>query len=275
MATTDAGDSATPTSVAPRRTGRSPSYPGIDLELAVRRVQELWEHEHHYEAAVPTILEHWGYGAKSGGGFAALAALKSFGLLEDQGSGSDRKAWLSTLAQDIITAENERDRLAYIRQAALTPPAHAMLWEKYKSRLPSDQSLQLFLTRERNFTPSGAGELVSEWKRTMAYAELTGEVGSTPNDVGDSPETGNRKEEPHVTPPPVMERDAEQERTPREEQIKRTLEDSGGRTKRTIQIPYGPGAFALLEVPIPMTPAEWDQMLAVMQAMKVGFVAGD
>lgn len=269
MTTAEAGDSATPSSVAPRRTGRSPSYPGIDLELAVRRAHELWEREHHYQAAVPTIMGHWGYGEKSGGGFAALAALKSFGLLEDQGSGPDRKAWLSTLAQDIITAENDEDRRTRLRQAALKPPVHAMLWERYQSRLPSDQSLQLFLTRERNFTPSGASELVSEWKRTMAYAGLTDEGGTVPSDAGFSAENGNRNEEPHVTPPPVMDRDQAQDRAPRDPQ-----QESKGpqRSKRTIQVPYSPNAWALLEASFPMTEQEWDQMVAVLQAMKLGLV---
>jgi len=242
------------------------------LELAVRRAGELWEHEHHYQAAVPTIMAHWGYGAKSGGGFAALAALKSFGLLEDQGAGADRKAWLSKLAQDILTAENEADRSAYVRTAALTPPVHAMLWEQYKSRLPSDQSLALFLTRERNFTPSGASELISEWKRTLAYAGLTDEAGSVSDAAGDSAENGNRTEEPQVTPPPVMERDRTQGRGSREEQQDR---ERSQRKTRTIQVPYAPAAWALLEASFPMTEAEWTQMLAVLQAMKVGLVQGD
>lgn len=262
------------TSVAPRKTGRSPSYPGIDLELAVRRARELWEHEHHYQSEVPTILGHWGYGAKSGGGFAAIAALKSFGLLEDHGTGANRKAWLSKLAQDILTAESDTDRRAHIRRAALEPPVHAVLWERFKSRLPSDQSLQLFLTRERNFTPSGASELVSEWKRTMTYAGLAEDGASVSDTVEDSTENGTRTEEPHVTPPPVMERDTAQESAPREEQQERQ-QTALQRTKRTIQVPYAPSAWALLEASFPMTEAEWEQMLAVLHAMKVGLVARD
>src|SRR5688500_14916003 len=99
-----------PAEVRPRRTGRSPSYPGIDLELALQRANELWAREHHYPTAIPTILSHWGYGSKSGGGFAAVAALKTFGLLDDRGTGEGRQAWLSRLAQDIITAENPTAR---------------------------------------------------------------------------------------------------------------------------------------------------------------------
>lgn len=274
MTTAEAGDGATPSSVAPRKTGRSPSYPGIDLELAVRRARELWEREHHYQAEVPTILGHWGYGAKSGGGFAAVAALKTFGLLEDHGTGADRKAWLSKLAQDILTAESEADRRAHVRRAALEPQVHKVLWERFNSRLPSDQSLQLFLTRERNFTPSGASELISEWKRTMAYAGLTEEGASVANPAEESAENENRTEEQGVTPPPVIERETAQDRAPRTEQQEHAS-DPSQRTMRTIQVPYGPGAFALLQVPIPMTPSEWDQMLEVMQAMKVGFVKGD
>lgn len=271
MTTAVDGDSATPSSVAPRRAGRSPSYPGIDLELAVRRAGELWKHEHHYPAAVETILGHWGYGAKSGGGFAAVAALKSFGLLEYEGSGAERKAWLSTLAQDILTAENEETRRSFVRKAALEPPVHAMLWERYESRLPSDTSLELFLTRERNFTPSGASELVSEWKRTLVYAGLTDDPGSAPSQTGDSAEKANRREEPRVTPPPVIGHESARDPGARDEQEAREQPRSQ-RTKRTIQVPYAPSAWALLEASFPMTEEEWQQMLAVLQAMKVGLV---
>lgn len=277
----------------PQRKGRSPSYPGIDLEFAIQRAEQLWQHEHHYPTAVPTILGHWGYGTKSGGGFAAIAALKNFGLMDDQGTGPDRTAWLTKLAQDILTAESKEQRQALIRQAALKPSMHLALWEKYGSRLPSDVSMQLFLTREREFTPSGAGELVSEWKRTLAYAKLADEAGSvTPNGADakqDSPEDQREGGAPAMTPaPPIAAEPAPQvshkgSAPPRAEQRPQTSPPSAAvphgqpseRTQRTIHVPYGPDQWALLQVEAPLTAREWANMISSLQALKVGFVADE
>ena len=251
---------------APRRKGRSPAYPAIDLSTAVERAQTLWEREHHYPTTVTTILGHWGYGPKSGGGYAALAALKSFGLAEDEGNGADRRAWLTELAQDIVTAPNESARRELIRKAALRPPIHKELWDEYQSRLPSDTELQVTLMRKRGFTPSGAAELVSEWKRTMAFAGLAGVAGTVPRDQGDKGESssGSSNGETIVTPAPTIEQDTPPKDPP--------ADPPKGRTQRTIQVPYSANEWALIQASFPMTQAEWDQMIAVLEAMKPSLV---
>jgi hypothetical protein len=43
-------------------------------------------------------------------------------------------------------------------------------------------------------------------------------------------------------------------------------------TERQLIIPIRPGVAAEMTVPFPMTPADWDQMLAVLGAMKPGLV---
>ena len=253
---------------APQSKRRSPSYPGIDLELAVQRAQTLWEREHHYPASVETILSHWGYGAKSGGGYAAIAALKSFGLLEDQGSGAERKAWLTDLAQEYMTTDDDAKRRGLIQGFATKPPIHAELWNRYGPKLPSDQSLHLYLMRERGFTPNGANEVVSEWKRTMAFAGMTVGGVTVPPQERDKPES----KDPTVTPPATIDKSSKAEKptppsgdfTPQPQRI-----------DRTIQVPYSPTEWALLQASFPMTEREWDQMLAVLQAMKLGLVRPD
>jgi hypothetical protein len=257
-------DDPTQTTEAPRgasKKGRSPSYPGIDLELAVQRAEELWTQEHHYRTAIPTILGHWGYGAKSGGGFAAIAALKSFGLLEDQGTGDERRAWLSDRAQGIITAESPNQRLGLIQEAALMPKVHHELWNRFGANLPSDQSLLLFLMRERNFTPSGATELVSEWKRTMAFAQLAERGDSVGSDNSNDDESG---QEDLLTPPPVIE-EVPQPVTPKPNATEQ-------REKRTVQVTYSPTEWALLQGQFPMSEEDWDAMIDVLTAMKRGLV---
>lgn len=246
------------------RKKRSPSYPGIDLGLALERAQVLWDQEHHYAAAVQTVLSHWGYGAKSGGGFAALAALKSFGLAIDEGSGENRTVRLSRVAQDILTTDNEAVRTNLIQKCALTPKAHAELWTTYKDKLPSDQNMELFLIRERDFTPSGAKELISEWKRTMAFAGLTADTDMVSGD-GDP---DSQQTEVKLTPPAVIEPVQDQDAKPTNQQNQQPVK----REQRTVQVTYSPTDWALIQGTFPMSEADWDAMIAVLQAMKVGLV---
>jgi hypothetical protein len=246
-----------------RRKGRSPSYPGIDLELAVERADQLWAREHHYKVAIPVILGHWGYGPKSGGGYAALAALKSFRLLEDEGSGDERRAWLSDLGQGIVTEEDSAKRAQMIQTAALQPAIHHELWNRFGAKLPSDQTLQLFLMRERNFTPSGAGELISEWKRTLAFAGLTNGPGNLASESESAPQ------ETALVPTPVITKEPE---APTPEASSKT-KPSAERVTRTVQVTYSPSEWALLQGSFPMSEDDWDAMLEVLVAMKRGLVA--
>ena len=156
------------------KAARSPSYPDLDLREAIEKAQVVWDRESRNLAPVTTIQEHWGYRANTGPALRAVAALKKFGLLEDQGRGDTRQARLTDLAESIILDKREpsTERDAAIRNAALTPPIHADLWEKYQGNLPSDATLQFVLTKNLRFSPRGAEALIKEFSATIAFAKL-------------------------------------------------------------------------------------------------------
>src|SRR5207247_7259978 len=129
--------------------------------------------EAHYPANVTIVLQHWGYAPKSGGGAVALAALKAFGFIETGGTGEARTAKVSRLAEKILHAEDPLVRQQALQTAALLPPIHKELWERYGPQLPSDQSLDSYLRHERGFTPGGSRDVIAEYKRTISYAGLT------------------------------------------------------------------------------------------------------
>jgi len=158
--------------------GRSPSYPAIDLETAIKRAKELYDQEHMNAASTSVILSHWGYNIKSGGGLVTLAALLKFGLLTDEGSGEKRMARLTELARKIILDDRqtspERDIL--IQEAALMPTVHKELWSQYKGILPSDENLRHELRVNRGFTDYAVSDLIEEFRSTVAFAKLTQSV---------------------------------------------------------------------------------------------------
>lgn len=246
-----------------RRTGRSPSYPALDLEAALQRVQTLYDEEKRYPAAIEVALRHLGYGSvKSGGGQVTLAALRYFGLIDAEGSGAQRTVRVSDLAEAILLdrREDSTERLARIQQAALLPPIHAELWKQYGSDLPSPDNLRFELVRRRGFTENGADDFMREYRRTMEFAQLTEGGANLSEDLGDRNGNGNGEEKDLSAV--ALEKDPKPE-------------VAGQRKLRSIQLPYSGTGWATLQATFPLNDDEWEQMLAVLQAMKPALTERD
>jgi hypothetical protein len=242
------------------RKGRSPNYPGIDLEAAMRRAETLWENEQHHAIPYELIYRHWDYAPKSGPGSVTYAALKRFGLLEETGDG---RARLTDLAQKILLAARDGSRDdARIREAALLPKVHRRLWDDYGANLPSDEHLKYNLVRDMGFTPGGASEFLKQWKRTMMYARLSNSSGTVTGDGGEL----DRDEDQELTPPQTIEREQDRKKSPP------PPPPSANRSTRTVQVTYSPTEWALLQASFPMSEEDWDAMIAVLNAMKRGLV---
>jgi hypothetical protein len=156
---------------------RSPAYPFINLETAIRRAREFWEKEQRNAANLKVAVDHWGYDQKSSGGLQTAAAMVSFGLLKDEGSGPKRKLQLTSAALRIIldpTAES-KERSDAIKQAALAPKIHQRMWQKWGSTLPSDASLKYTLLTEWEppFNPNSVDGFIKQYKDTIAFAKLS------------------------------------------------------------------------------------------------------
>jgi len=137
---------------------RSPSFPFISLEKAVDRARQYYEEEKRSSAAFSVTAEHWGYRPSSSGALQTAAALKSYGLMADEGSGANRKFKLTDLAFRILldTRPDDTDRKRYMRQAALLPPIVAEIYGKWPDGLPSESSLNHYFVLERGFNQSTA-----------------------------------------------------------------------------------------------------------------------
>lgn len=174
---------------------RGPNFPSMSLEKAVDLAHVLYEKEKRASVPVPVILGHWGYkNPKSSTATMAIAALRSYGLVDYQGGGTNKLAKLSTRALKIIL--NTPERAAELRDAALSPKIHRQLWERYKADgLPSDQTLKHHLILDLGFNDAAVDGFLARLRSTFSLAKLT-EVdtisekkgsagGGTPPAVGD------------------------------------------------------------------------------------------
>jgi hypothetical protein len=152
-----------------RRKVRSPSFPFISLREALDRARAFYEAEQRNAARPETAAAHWGYSPKSSGGKQTVAALRSFGLLE-----GDTAVKLSGRALRILLdereASEERERL--LKQAALLPPLHSRMWERYGAELPSSQTLRLSLILDEGFNENSVDDFLAEYKETLEFAKL-------------------------------------------------------------------------------------------------------
>jgi hypothetical protein len=243
-----------------RKRERSPSYPAISLGPAVEKAKDLYRVEKSYATPINTMLQHWGYSPGSGAGLVVVAALLKYGLLEDEGSGNARKAKITEFGQRIIrdTREESPERDQLLRDAALRPEIHRRLWERFGGSLPSDSNLHHTLIFEYGFTDNGATEFIKQFRATIAFAELTEDDEPVSTDVilptvvkHAETVTARRVSEPVTTYAP----------TP---------------TGRALPIPImGSDQWPTLYLPRRLSEADWNQMIAVLQAMKPGIVAAE
>jgi hypothetical protein len=244
---------------------RSPNYPGVSLRAAVERARVFYTADKRSWSHVDTALHHWGFQPKSGGGLVVLAALKSFGLLETEGIGNVRRVRLTEFGLRILlldAPEHAAERQRLFQEAALKPKIHAELWKYYKGVLPSDPTLRYELMTSRGFTENAVKEFIPQYKDTIAFANLTAGDKLTGNDGDNSPPPDPFAVPPvsqtHVTSTPASSTPAGQ--------------DVGKPSTRVVNLPLSGDTWAALQVPVPMTEDDWEQMLAVLNAMKRGIV---
>ena len=160
-----------------RKRTRSPAYPFVNLETAITRAKEFWDKEQRNAANVNVAMTHWGFVAGSSNGAQTVAALTSFGLLQDEGIGDKRKVRLTPDALMILldTRPDSTDRARLIKQAALAPKIHQQLWEKWGNDLPSDAQLRhtLLLDWPTPFNENAVDGFIREYRDTISFAKLS------------------------------------------------------------------------------------------------------
>jgi hypothetical protein len=243
-----------------RRSGRSPNYPSISLDVAISRARTLLDKEGRNAASMTIITGHWGYSSPSTGpASTTYSALIKFGLLEDSGSGKDRKGKLSDLGYRVLRAP-ESDRAEAIREAALRPPIHQELWEQFRIDLPSKENLVWMLETERNFSHAGAVDFEKEYRATIAFAGLFEEVG------------GDADEETAVAESDVpIDLNTVKPSIATVENSVAAMPVSKGVTR--IPILLSGGQVVIVEGVFPITDGAWENLKAVLEAMKPGLVA--
>ncbi len=227
--------------------------------VAISRARTVYEKEGRHAAPIGALTGHWGFKSPTTGpASVTYAALLKFGLLEDEGTGSDRLAKLTDLAFDILRKPAPE---AAIRVAALLPPIHAELWKEFGLNLPSDESLRYRLVGQRGFTETGFREFIREYRETNSFAQMGSGVTAAEDDAAE------------LNPPEAT---TLQIGEPGGGAVTRATPQAGGPKSASVSlvlpIPLVGGYAVTVQGGFPMSEAAWLHFMAVLEALKPGLV---
>ena len=177
---------------SPRKRHRSPAYPSLTLADAVEKCRVLFQHEKRNSFDPDVALGHWEYESGSANGMRAVAALKQYGLLEEERGEGDRELRISEQALDILLPE-EGDEPTYkgpLQGAALNPTLFDEIWSRHAdSGIPSDRNLERYLIKEKDFNPSAVARIIRIFRENLSFAGLV--AGDTVGEAAGAENDGN------------------------------------------------------------------------------------
>jgi len=150
---------------------RSPAFPNMSLESALKRLEEFEAHFKRSPARPDRIGDAWNIKGKAYVD-RSVAALKYFGLLEYQGSGPSRQVVVSEEGRRYLRAQQEGTRREVIKSAALRPKQIAHFWERWGADRPANAACIDELTLENGFSDGGARDFLNVYDATISFAGL-------------------------------------------------------------------------------------------------------
>ena len=154
-------------------TKRSPNYPAIGLEEAIKKTKAIYEQEHKNATDKAVIAKHLGYNGLNGASLTTISALTKYGLLEAIGA---KQLKVSAAAESIIWLEKGNpERVKLLKEAAFAPSLFSDLRDAFPEKLPSDQSLRYHLIK-KEFNPNTVDSAIRAYRDTLEFVNAEDEA---------------------------------------------------------------------------------------------------
>lgn len=156
---------------SPRTSGRmrSPSFPFIPLSRALDRARAMEEHHKTFFTPRSALAQTWGQKETSSGFLQTVSALKAYGLIEDEGTGGNRRFRLTDIAQRILLDTRDEFRDAAMREAATKPPLLKEFQNHWSSGRPSDEHCISELQLDYGFNGKTAATFLKVFDETFQF----------------------------------------------------------------------------------------------------------
>lgn len=150
---------------------RSPEFPYISLREAITRVEQLFKAYTRHAARIKNLAQVWNFSAGSSSLLRNVAALKSYGLIDETGSGEERKIAISDLGMRMVA-----DKRPGVHEAAMAIAFNncTILKEyqhKWGEKRPPDHECISELTLDNGFTEVAAKKFISVYDDSVGYSQ--------------------------------------------------------------------------------------------------------
>lgn len=172
---------------------RSPSFPFIPLSTAIGRLEAFERTFGRHPTPANKVGLAWEMKPASSQAAQTVAALKSFGMVEYEGSGPDRLTSITEDGRNYLRAQQASVKQEIARRFAMNPKVIAKYWQEWGSERPMDAVALDHLVLKAAFTESAAATFLTVYDETIAFAGLTD------SDKTATPDDGEKlKDEPPV-----------------------------------------------------------------------------
>ncbi len=165
---TDVDSEATPG----KTKDRSPSFPFISLSAAASRLEAFEKTFGRHPAPANKAGRAWSMKENSSQALQTLAALKAFGMLDYQGSGTERAAYITDDGRAYLRASGDAAKREVLKRLALKPKMLAQYWQEWKADRPIDDICMDQLILKGRFTHGAAETFLRVYDDTISYAGL-------------------------------------------------------------------------------------------------------
>jgi hypothetical protein len=176
---------------------RSPNFPSIPLEHAVRAARSVWDKNRCAVIMREDAAKDIGYTAMSGRALSVLGALNQYGLVENVSKGQLR---VTKRAEDIFHGYPEDVKLTALHEAANAPGLYNDIYDRFEGHVPGENAVRSFLF-QKGFTNEGVEKALKAFLETNRYLEIAGASESYRPPAQSEPEsapTTQRDEEPRA-----------------------------------------------------------------------------
>ncbi len=248
---------------------RSPNYPAVGLDEAVKRVRMLVEKDGKAGAPTEVAAKHIGFSGAHGTARAVISALRKFGLTSEQRG----RIVPTPLAIDILNfaPDHPRSRTAKV-SAVLSPNVYKQLFERYadSGNLPSAAAIRPELIADLGFNPKAVDAFLTDFVGSLVYAGLIDQRGVIIHSGDDSGGAAS------TSPTSVWQTVVHS--TPQQSPMPAALAGSPAMslaesTMRELTLPLMDNLVAYLRVPSPLSDENYDYLLQQINILRKGLVA--
>lgn len=178
---------------------RSPNYPAMSLEDALKGAKVLWDKNRVTTISREAAAKDLGYTGLTGRSLQVLGALNQYGLTENAAKGHMR---VTKLGEAALIGFPEGVKRKAISQAARSPSFFRDILERFEGAVPGENAVRFFLL-SNGFTNDGVEKALRVFADTTRFVEINGDsesYGHAAEEAAESAPVSVTQEQDKVTP---------------------------------------------------------------------------